>query len=56
MAELIEDVSSYPMKLSKNKKLVGPERSRTADLLLAKQALYQLSYRPIYESQLTFSP
>ena len=24
----------------------GPERSRTADLLLAKQALYQLSYRP----------
>ena len=25
---------------------VGPERARTADLLLAKQALYQLSYRP----------
>ena len=24
----------------------GPERARTADLLLAKQALYQLSYRP----------
>ena len=24
----------------------GPERDRTADLLLAKQALSQLSYRP----------
>ena len=27
-------------------KKIGPERARTADLLLAKQALYQLSYRP----------
>ena len=35
------------MKLSKNKKNFGPERARTADLLLAKQALYQLSYRPL---------
>ena len=25
---------------------IGPERDRTADLLLAKQALSQLSYRP----------
>lgn len=25
----------------------GPEQIRTADTLLAKQALYQLSYRPI---------
>ena len=25
---------------------VGPERGRTADLLNANQALYQLSYRP----------
>ena len=47
-----EDVTSYPMKLSKSKKFftrpekLGPERARTADLLLAKQALYQLSYRP----------
>ncbi len=24
----------------------GPERARTADPLLAKQVLYQLSYRP----------
>ena len=36
----------FPMKLSKSKKIYGPERARTADLLLAKQALYQLSYRP----------
>ena len=28
-------------------KLYGPERDRTADLLLAKQALSQLSYRPL---------
>ena len=35
------------MKLSKNKKFsFGPERGRTADLLNANQALYQLSYRP----------
>ena len=41
------------MKLSKNKKIFvlssnvhGPERGRTADLLNANQALYQLSYRP----------
>ena len=27
-------------------KFFGPERGRTAGLLLAKQALYQLSYRP----------
>ena len=27
-------------------RLGGPERDRTADLLLAKQALSQLSYRP----------
>ena len=26
--------------------IYGPERDRTADLLLAKQALSQLSYRP----------
>ena len=30
----------------KEQKIFGPERARTADLLLAKQALYQLSYRP----------
>ena len=29
------------------KKNRGPERARTADPLLAKQVLYQLSYRPI---------
>ena len=45
------------MKLSKNKNFLsfthpdsykkrGPERGRTADLMLAKHALYQLSYRP----------
>ena len=50
------------MKLSKNVKIelqncrllstepphqrIGPERVRTADPLLAKQVLYQLSYRP----------
>jgi hypothetical protein len=27
--------------------LSGAERTRTADFLLAKQVLYQLSYRPI---------
>ena len=27
-------------------RFIGPERDRTADLLLAKQALSQLSYRP----------
>ena len=26
--------------------IYGPERARTADPLLAKQVLYQLSYRP----------
>ncbi len=30
----------------------GPERSRTADFLLAKQALYQLSYRPSFRHML----
>ncbi len=40
-----------PYEVVKEQKLVftnnfGPERARTADLLLAKQALYQLSYRP----------
>jgi hypothetical protein len=40
-----------PYEVVKDQKIVGlkfcgPERSRTADLLLAKQALYQLSYRP----------
>ncbi len=34
------------MKLSKSKKLCGPERARTGGLLLAKQTLYQLSYVP----------
>ena len=52
--EQFED-SSYPMKLSKNVSALrqnkifeffGPERARTADPLLAKQVLYQLSYRP----------
>ena len=35
-----------PYEVVKEQKNFGPERSRTADLLLAKQALYQLSYRP----------
>ena len=26
----------------------GPERIRTADLLIANEALYQLSYRPVF--------
>ena len=49
------------MKLSKNDSrhnnwrekilnFVGPERARTADPLLAKQVLYQLSYRPDSEN------
>ena len=33
-------------EIVKEQKIFGPERARTADLLLAKQALYQLSYRP----------
>ena len=33
-------------EIVKEQKIYGPERARTADLLLAKQALYQLSYRP----------
>ena len=33
-----------PQKSHFNK--AGPEETRTPDLLLAKQALYQLSYRP----------
>ena len=46
----------WPIQLSKNnfqefkvlKKLGGAERDRTADPLLAKQALSQLSYSPIF--------
>jgi hypothetical protein len=35
---------------SENKqKFYGPERDRTADPLLAKQVLSQLSYRPVIE-------
>jgi hypothetical protein len=41
----IEDVR-LPYEVVKEQKFCGPERARTADLLLAKQALYQLSYRP----------
>ena len=46
----------WPIKLSKNnfsgsntpEKIGGAERDRTADPLLAKQALSQLSYSPIF--------
>jgi hypothetical protein len=31
----------------------GPERIRTADLLIANEALYQLSYGPVNEKTLT---
>ena len=60
----IEDVRLTLMKLSKNNlsatlgggKNCGPERARTADLLLAKQALYQLSYRPVNAVTLLYPP
>ena len=47
--------SYWPIQLSKNensqdlssRKIGGAERARTADPLLAKQALSQLSYSPI---------
>ena len=41
-----EDVRLTLYEIVKEQKIFGPERARTADLLLAKQALYQLSYRP----------
>ncbi len=37
----------FHYEIVKEQKVFGPERARTADLLLAKQALYQLSYRPL---------
>ena len=43
------------MQLSKNKvlfQLNGDDRDRTGDLLLAKQALSQLSYVPFYKQAL----
>ena len=43
---IVKDQSSAN-KLAKQKNFfIGPERARTADPLLAKQVLYQLSYRP----------
>ena len=49
-----EDVRLTLYEIVKEQKIVfrhsslfGPERARTADPLLAKQVLYQLSYRPI---------
>jgi hypothetical protein len=38
----------FPKKKISWKKLGGAERDRTADPLLAKQALSQLSYSPIF--------
>ncbi len=29
----------------------GPERDQTADLVVANDALYQLSYRPLWEGR-----
>ncbi len=43
---LFEDVRLTLYEIVKEQKIFGPERGRTADLLNANQALYQLSYRP----------
>jgi hypothetical protein len=44
---LLAFLTSLAIQFSKNNSLGGPKRDRTADLLLARQALSQLSYGPL---------
>ena len=45
---LVVSVSSFQGTILRKYKFGGAKRDRTADLLLARQALSQLSYGPIY--------
>jgi hypothetical protein len=42
----MDDASSSRIEVADLRPASGAERTRTADFLLAKQVLYQLSYRP----------
>ena len=51
MRQMVEPIGIEPMTTS-TKRVGGANRDRTDDLLLAKQALSQLSYGPIFQGTL----
>lgn len=48
LSQVLSCPSLFGFRISLGRDQHGGKRTRTADILLAKQALYQLSYTPIF--------